>query len=140
MKIFVPGRICLFGEHSDWAGGYRRTHADIEKGYTLIAGTNQGIYAEVTPDPAELVVTATMPDGERIGPRAISMDKRSLLQEAQEGRGDHRTRTEDAVSHVVPERGKSGSEGGDPGRGVRHAVVCRVEGDEEGAVSDYRSG
>ncbi|MCB0002160.1 MAG: GHMP kinase, partial [Anaerolineae bacterium] len=24
MKIFVPGRICLFGEHSDWAGGYRR--------------------------------------------------------------------------------------------------------------------
>jgi len=24
MQIFVPGRICLFGEHSDWAGGYRR--------------------------------------------------------------------------------------------------------------------
>ncbi|MDF0556502.1 galactokinase family protein [Kamptonema sp. UHCC 0994] len=21
MKIFVPGRLCLFGEHSDWAGG-----------------------------------------------------------------------------------------------------------------------
>jgi hypothetical protein len=20
MRIFVPGRICLFGEHSDWAG------------------------------------------------------------------------------------------------------------------------
>ncbi|MCB0232804.1 MAG: GHMP kinase, partial [Anaerolineae bacterium] len=27
MKIFVPGRICLFGEHSDWAGGYRRINA-----------------------------------------------------------------------------------------------------------------
>ena len=83
MKIFVPGRICLFDEHSDWGGGYRRTHADIEKGYTLIAGTNQAIYAEVTPDPVELVVTATMPDGGKIGPRTIPMDKRSLLREAQ---------------------------------------------------------
>ena len=85
MKIFVPGRICLFGEHSDWAGGYRRTHADIEKGYTLIAGTSQGIYAEATPHASELVVTATMPDGERMGPRVIPMDRRSLLREAQEG-------------------------------------------------------
>ena len=24
MKIFVPGRLYLFGEHSDWGGGYRR--------------------------------------------------------------------------------------------------------------------
>jgi len=32
MKIFVPGRICLFGEHSDWAGGYRRISAQSEKG------------------------------------------------------------------------------------------------------------
>ncbi len=47
MKLFVPGRICLFGEHSDWAGGYRRINADIENGYTLICGTDQGIYAEV---------------------------------------------------------------------------------------------
>ncbi len=37
MQIFVPGRICLFGEHSDWAGGYRRINGEIEKGYTLIA-------------------------------------------------------------------------------------------------------
>ncbi len=43
MKLFVPGRICLFGEHSDWAGGYRRMNAEIEKGYTLICGTDQGI-------------------------------------------------------------------------------------------------
>jgi len=31
MNIFVPGGICLFGEHSDWAGGYRRINA--ENGY-----------------------------------------------------------------------------------------------------------
>ena len=23
-EVFVPGRICLMGEHSDWAGSYRR--------------------------------------------------------------------------------------------------------------------
>ena len=42
MKLFVPGRICIFGEHSDWAGGYRRINAEVEKGYTLICGTDQG--------------------------------------------------------------------------------------------------
>jgi galactokinase len=51
MKILVPGRICLSGEHSDWAGGYRRMNADIENGWTLICGTNQGIHAEADPIP-----------------------------------------------------------------------------------------
>ena len=59
MKLFVPGRICLFGEHSDWAGGYRRINADIERGYTLICGTDQGIYAEVEPHPTSLVLSST---------------------------------------------------------------------------------
>jgi hypothetical protein len=63
MRIFVPGRICLFGEHSDWAGGYRRINAEIEKGYTLICGTNQGIHADVEPHPTALVLTSTTPDG-----------------------------------------------------------------------------
>ena len=67
MKIFVPGRICLFGEHSDWAGGYRRINADIEKGYTLITGTNQGIYAEVKPHPTSLILYSTTEKGEKIG-------------------------------------------------------------------------
>jgi UTP-glucose-1-phosphate uridylyltransferase/mevalonate kinase len=85
MKIFVPGRVCLFGEHSDWAGGYRRINAEIEKGYTLIAGTNQGIYAEVHSHPDSLVMTATDPNGERIGPCILSMKAEPLLEEAQKG-------------------------------------------------------
>ena len=85
MKIFVPGRICLFGEHSDWAGGYRRINAEIEKGYTLICGTNQGIHAEVEPHPTALVLTSTTPDGETHGPREIPMEPRALLEEAQRG-------------------------------------------------------
>ena len=85
MKIFVPGRICLFGEHSDWAGGHRRINADIEKGYTLISGTNQGIYAEVEPHPTSLVLSSTAPDGTIIGPVEIPMEPKALLEEAERG-------------------------------------------------------
>ena len=85
MKIFVPGRICLVGEHSDWAGGYRRINAQIEKGYTLITGTDQGIYAEVSPHPTSLVLTSTTPDGVRTGPYEIPMEPKALLEEAQKG-------------------------------------------------------
>ena len=85
MKLFVPGRICLFGEHSDWAGGYRRINADIEPGYTLITGTDQGIYAEVEPHPTSLVLTSTTPDGQKHGPYEIPMQAKALLEEAQKG-------------------------------------------------------
>lgn len=85
MNIFVPGRICLFGEHTDWAGGYRRINAEIEKGYTLLTGTDQGIYAEVEPHPTALVLTSTTPDGEQHGPYEIPMKPKALLEEAQQG-------------------------------------------------------
>lgn len=85
MDLFVPGRICLFGEHSDWAGGYRREDPQIEKGYTLICGTDQGIYATVDRHPDSLVMTSTTPEGEHRGPKVISMDLDGLLEEAQRG-------------------------------------------------------
>jgi UTP-glucose-1-phosphate uridylyltransferase/mevalonate kinase len=85
MRIFVPGRICLFGEHSDWAGGYRRINATVEKGYTLICGTNQGIYAEVEPHPTALVLSSTTPDGKTVGPYEIPLEPKALLEEAQRG-------------------------------------------------------
>jgi galactokinase len=85
VKIFVPGRICLFGEHSDWAGGYRRINAEIEKGYTLICGTDQGIYAEIEPHPTSLVLSSTTPDGVNHGPYEIPMEAKALLDEAQGG-------------------------------------------------------
>ncbi len=85
MKIFVPGRVCLFGEHSDWAGGHRRINSKIEKGYTLIAGTDQGIYAEIEPHPRSLVLRSTTPKEERRGPYEIPMEPKILLDEAQKG-------------------------------------------------------
>jgi len=85
MKLFVPGRICLFGEHSDWAGGYRRTNAQVEKGRCIITGTNQGIHAEVRPHPTHLVITADLGGPQRVGPGEIPMDPGTLLREAQAG-------------------------------------------------------
>ena len=47
LKLFVPGRLCLFGEHTDWAGHYRTMNADIIPGASIVTGIEQGIYAEV---------------------------------------------------------------------------------------------
>jgi galactokinase len=47
MNIFIPGRLCLFGEHSDWAAQYRLLNSNIKPGYAIVVGTNQGIFAKV---------------------------------------------------------------------------------------------
>ena len=47
LKLFVPGRLCLFGEHTDWAGHYRTMNAEILPGASIVTGIEQGIYAEV---------------------------------------------------------------------------------------------
>jgi UTP-glucose-1-phosphate uridylyltransferase/mevalonate kinase len=85
MKIFVPGRLCLFGEHSDWAGGYRRINPELEKGYTLLVGTNQGLYAEAKPHPTQLILRASLSEGTRKEPFVIPMEKKALLAEAEKG-------------------------------------------------------
>ena len=85
VDLFVPGRLCLFGEHSDWAGGYRRIDASIHKGYCLIVGTNQGIYAKAKAHPSKLILTTTLPDGKVLGPHEIEMKPKTLLKVAEEG-------------------------------------------------------
>lgn len=39
IKVFVPGRLCLFGEHSDWASNYET----VDKGYAIVCGLEQGV-------------------------------------------------------------------------------------------------
>jgi galactokinase len=85
MKIFVPGRLCLFGEHSDWAGGYRRLNPELGKGYALLVGTNQGLYAEVKPHPTQLIVRASLSKATRQETIAFPMDRNALLAEAEKG-------------------------------------------------------
>ena len=45
IDLFVPGRLCILGEHSDWAGVSRMMNADIVPGLAIVTGIEQGIYA-----------------------------------------------------------------------------------------------
>lgn len=81
MKLFVPGRICLFGEHTDWSGGYRRINGTIGIGYTIITGTNQGLYAVVKPHPSKLIYKTSLT--EKVF--EVPMEREALLEEAQKG-------------------------------------------------------
>ena len=56
ISLFVPGRLCLFGEHSDWAGEY-----GLHRGFCLVTGTDQGLSAETRPDDS-FVIETLIPD------------------------------------------------------------------------------
>ena len=45
IDLFVPGRLCLLGEHSDWAGMQRIINANLVPGYAIVSGLEEGIYA-----------------------------------------------------------------------------------------------
>ncbi len=70
--LFVPGRLCLFGEHSDWAAGYRSTHPEIETGHCLVSGTDQGLRAEFERNEDRLEISSVLPSGDEIGPARIA--------------------------------------------------------------------
>ncbi len=57
IELFVPGRLCLLGEHSDWAGGHRRTHPELAPGYCLVSGTDQGIHVRAEPRIHEVAIS-----------------------------------------------------------------------------------
>ena len=85
VDLFVPGRVCLFGEHSDWAGGHRRTNSKLFPGAVIISGTNQGMYARCRKERGALVIRSTLPGGEQTEECRIPMELPRLQQEATEG-------------------------------------------------------
>jgi UTP-glucose-1-phosphate uridylyltransferase/mevalonate kinase len=82
--LFVPGRVCLFGEHSDWAGAYRRFNSAIVPGKVIITGTNQGLHARVKACPKRFVMRTSLPDGRQLE-QGLPMDREALLATAREG-------------------------------------------------------
>ena len=60
-------------------------NADLEKGYAIIASTNQGLHAEVNPHPTKLILRTTLSDGTRMDPFEVPMESEALLAEAQKG-------------------------------------------------------
>ena len=83
--LFVPGRLCLFGEHSDWAGAVRSVDPSIVAGTCIVAGTDQGITATAVPA-ADFAMTSRLPDGRAVGPVCFPMDGPALRDAA--GAGD----------------------------------------------------
>ena len=57
VKLFVPGRLCLFGEHCDWAGEY-----GLRTGYCMVIGTDQGLSALAGPAGDSFTVETLLPD------------------------------------------------------------------------------
>ncbi len=47
MELFVPGRLCLFGEHSDWASLYQQANRSIPNGQAIVLLLQQGIHATI---------------------------------------------------------------------------------------------
>lgn len=70
-EIFVPGRLCLLGEHSDWAGEYRVSHPEIAPGLCLVTGTDQGLNAVAEAHDDALCIEVTLADGTRRGPERV---------------------------------------------------------------------
>lgn len=83
--VSVPGRVCLFGEHSDWAGGHRRINSTIVPGYAIICGTNQGLKARVRPHPDKLIFHSSLMEGGTRQEFELPMRAAALLEEARRG-------------------------------------------------------
>lgn len=84
LDLFVPGRLCIMGEHSDWAGSYRRFNSKIEKGYALVCGTQQGLHAKVRTHPTKLIFTSTLNDGSS-KTFEVEMEVKKLFEQAEAG-------------------------------------------------------
>lgn len=83
INLFVPGRLCLFGEHSDWAGMYRSTNASIVKGAAIVTGVEQGIYATAEKsDKFTVTSSLSMYHGEML---ECEMNTAALIEIAQQG-------------------------------------------------------
>ncbi|MEN8182449.1 MAG: hypothetical protein ABFS46_07930, partial [Myxococcota bacterium] len=81
IELFVPGRLCLFGEHSDWAAGYRGSHPEIPEGRCLVTGTEQGLRARARRADGRVEIESWL-GRRREGPWRVSADPEALAAEA----------------------------------------------------------
>lgn len=80
IDLFVPGRLCLFGEHSDWAGRFRDVNSDILTGQAIVTGIDLGLYAVVKKS-EDFELTTLDEDGQEVSFHC-SMEKGLLEEEA----------------------------------------------------------
>lgn len=75
-ELFVSGRLCIFGEHSDWAGLHKQINSEIETGMAIVTGIEEGIYATVEKD-VDFIVDDSAVNPE-VEPLHCSMDRETL--------------------------------------------------------------
>lgn len=83
IELFVPGRLCLFGEHSDWAGLHRVINSAIVPGQAIVTGIEQGIYAEAEKN-EKFIVQSDLPIYHEAS-FSCEMDSEKLRREASGG-------------------------------------------------------
>lgn len=52
LSLFIPGRLCIAGEHSDWAASHRTQDPSIPPGAALVLGLQQGLHATAMHTPS----------------------------------------------------------------------------------------
>lgn len=86
VRLFVPGRLCLLGEHSDWAGAYRTANPSLTPGHCLVTGTDQGLAAEAEETGDVFEISTVLPGGTTRGPERIPATVDLLDAAARDGR------------------------------------------------------
>ena len=84
MEIFVPGRLAILGEHTDWICSYRESNATLPFGMCLVCATNEGLYAKanVKDDEGKSGLVLTFTHAEK-GTYNAPLDVKWLEKEAQ---------------------------------------------------------
>lgn len=83
ISLFVPGRLCLLGEHSDWAGLHRVMNSNIIPGEAIVTGIEQGIYAEI--EKADKFIVESELDNFKGASFSCEMDSEKLRETAADG-------------------------------------------------------
>lgn len=88
IEIFVPGRLCLFGEHSDWSGGMRKYNGSIRPGCTIVTGLQgYGLFANCSRLHQKVVQFCSTTDGGESSTREFDLDDEDgLVHSAQSDR------------------------------------------------------
>ncbi len=84
IDLMVPGRLCLFGEHTDWAGAYTKINADIVPGSAIIVGIEQCIKAKAKRS-KNIRIQSVLPDGTKTEIFEEPMDLKILKSIASKG-------------------------------------------------------
>jgi galactokinase len=82
--LFVPGRLCIAGEHSDWAGELRAAHPALAPGRCIVTMTEQGLHGEAARADA-FEVSTPGPDGRGVLRQRLACTRAALDAAARAG-------------------------------------------------------